>query len=56
LRSRALPNRRKLDKWWGLYHGPLDLAAIRNLIRTYIGSAIEYDVASCAMYLKVFED
>ncbi|EAU34502.1 pyruvate carboxylase [Aspergillus terreus NIH2624] len=56
LRSRALRNRRKLDKRPGLYLEPLDLAAIKNQIREQFGSATEYDVASYAMYPKVFED
>jgi pyruvate carboxylase len=56
LRSKALRDRRKLDKRPGLYLEPLDLAKIKNQIREKYGSATEYDVASYAMYPKVFED
>ncbi|KAH1394353.1 hypothetical protein KXX50_003475 [Aspergillus fumigatus] len=56
LRSKALRGRRKLDKRPGLYLEPLDLAKIKNQIREKYGSATEYDVASYAMYPKVFED
>lgn len=56
LRSRALRNRRKLDKRPGLFLEPLDLAKIKNDIREKWGSATECDVASYAMYPKVFED
>jgi pyruvate carboxylase len=56
LRSRALRDRRKLDKRPGLYLEPLDLASIKNQIREKFGAATECDVASYAMYPKVFED
>lgn len=56
LRTKALRNRRKLEKRPGLYLEPLDLAAIKNQIREKFGSATESDVASYAMYPKVFED
>ncbi|KAJ5675654.1 Pyruvate carboxylase [Penicillium macrosclerotiorum] len=56
LRSRALRNRRKLDKRPGLYLDPLDLVGIKNQIREKFGTATECDVASYAMYPKVFED
>lgn len=56
LRSKALRNRRKLEKRPGLYLEPLDLAKIKNDIREKWGSASECDVASYAMYPKVFED
>lgn len=56
LRTKALRNRRKLDKRPGLYLEPLDLVAIKNQIREKFGSATESDVASYAMYPKVFED
>ncbi|PWY63343.1 pyruvate carboxylase [Aspergillus eucalypticola CBS 122712] len=56
LRSRALRDRRKLDKRPGLYLEPLDLAKIKAQIRENYGAATEYDVASYAMYPKVFED
>ncbi|KAL4973339.1 carbamoyl-phosphate synthase L chain, ATP binding domain-containing protein [Aspergillus desertorum] len=56
LRSKALRDRRKLDKRPGLFLEPLDLAKIKNDLREKYGSATEYDVASYAMYPKVFED
>jgi pyruvate carboxylase len=56
LRSRALRDRRKLDKRPGLYLEPLDLTQIKKDIREKFGSATECDVASYAMYPKVFED
>ena len=56
LRSKALRNRRKLDKRPGLSLEPMDLAKIKNEIREKYGSASESDVASYAMYPKVFED
>ena len=56
LRTKALRNRRKLEKRPGLYLEPLDLTAIKNQIREKFGSATESDVASYAMYPKVFED
>lgn len=56
LRSRALRDRRKLDKRPGLYLEPLDLSGIKNQIREKFGAATECDVASYAMYPKVFED
>ncbi|PYI06580.1 pyruvate carboxylase pyc [Aspergillus sclerotiicarbonarius CBS 121057] len=56
LRSRALRDRRKLEKRPGLYLEPLDLIKIKSQIREKFGAATEYDVASFAMYPKVFED
>ena len=56
LRSKALRDRRKLEKRPGLYLEPLDLAQIKANIREKFGSATECDVASYAMYPKVFED
>lgn len=56
LRTKALRDRRKLDQRPGLYLEPLDLSAIKNQIREKFGSATESDVASYAMYPKVFED
>jgi pyruvate carboxylase len=56
LRSRALRNRRKLDTRPGLHLPPLDLAKIKNDIKAKYGSATECDVASYAMYPKVFEE
>ncbi|KAL8695496.1 MAG: hypothetical protein Q9218_000074 [Villophora microphyllina] len=56
LRSDALRGRRKLDKRPGLFMEPMDLAKIKKDINEKYGSASECDVASYAMYPKVFED
>ncbi|KAJ5977259.1 hypothetical protein N7501_000601, partial [Penicillium viridicatum] len=56
LRTKALRGRRKLDKRPGLYLEPMDLIKIKNDIREKFGAATECDVASYAMYPKVFED
>ncbi|PVH88430.1 pyruvate carboxylase-like protein [Cadophora sp. DSE1049] len=56
LRSNALRGRRKLDKRPGLSLEPLDLAKIKKDIYNKYGSVTECDVASYAMYPKVFED
>jgi len=56
LRTNALRGRRKLDKRPGLTLEPLDLVKIRKDIQKKWGSASECDVASYAMYPKVFED
>ena len=56
LRSDALRGRRKLDKRPGLTLEPLDLKKIKTDINEKFGSASECDVASYAMYPKVFED
>ncbi|EKV15766.1 Pyruvate carboxylase, putative [Penicillium digitatum] len=56
LRTKALRGRRKLDKRPGLYLEPMDLIKIKNDIREKFGTATECDVASYAMYPKVFED
>ncbi|KAI4120076.1 MAG: hypothetical protein LQ345_000032 [Seirophora villosa] len=56
LRSDALRGRRKLDKRPGLFLEPLDLAKMKKEINEKFGSASECDVASYAMYPKVFED
>lgn len=56
LRSDALRGRRKLDKRPGLTLEPLDLKTIKTEINERFGSASECDVASYAMYPKVFED
>lgn len=56
LRSDALRGRRKLDKRPGLFLEPLDLAKIKKEINEKFGSASECDVASYAMYPKVFEE
>lgn len=56
LRSDALRGRRKLDKRPGLTLEPLDLKKIKKDINEKFGSASECDVASYAMYPKVFEE
>ncbi|OQE39010.1 hypothetical protein PENCOP_c007G03268 [Penicillium coprophilum] len=56
LRTKALRGRRKLDKRPGLYLEPMDLVKIKNEIREKFGAATECDVASYAMYPKVFEE
>ncbi|KAJ5964447.1 Pyruvate carboxyltransferase [Penicillium vulpinum] len=56
LRTKALRGRRKLDKRPGLYMEPLDLIKIKSEIREKFGTATECDVASYAMYPKVFDE
>ncbi|KAK4943124.1 pyruvate carboxylase [Elasticomyces elasticus] len=56
LRTQALRDRRKMDKRPGLYLEPMDFDAIRNTLKEKFGGASETDVASYAMYPKVFED
>ena len=56
LRSDALRGRRRLDERPGLTLEPMDLAKIKRDINQKFGSASECDVASYAMYPKVFED
>ena len=56
LRSDALRGRQKLNKRPGLTLEPMDLAKIKKDINAKFGSASECDVASYAMYPKVFED
>lgn len=56
LRTRALRDRRKLDRRPGLYLPSLDLAQIKANLREKFGTATECDVASYAMYPKVFEE
>lgn len=56
LRTNALRDRVKLDKRPGLTLPPLDLVQIKKDIYTKYGSVTECDVASYAMYPKVFEE
>jgi len=56
LRSRALRDRRKLDKRPGLYLDPVDLPKAKAELKAKWGDATECDVASHVMYPKVFED
>nr|KMM72210.1 pyruvate carboxylase [Coccidioides posadasii RMSCC 3488] len=56
LRSKALRDRRKLDSRPGLHLPPLDLVKIKADLKEKYGTATECDVASFAMYPKVYED
>ena len=56
LRTKALRGRRKLDKRPGLFLEDMDLDKIRKDLVAKYGSATECDVASYAMYPKVFEE
>lgn len=56
LRSNALRERRKMNKRPGLYLDPMDFDAIRTKLKEKYGGCSETDVASYAMYPKVFED
>lgn len=56
LRSQALRERRKMDKRPGLYLEPVDLAKVKEDLKSKFGDATECDVASYVMYPKVFED
>ena len=56
LRSKALRGRRKMDKRPGLYLEPMDLEKVKKDIKEKFGSTSDCDVASYAMYPKVFED
>ena len=56
LRSRALRDRRKMDKRPGLYLDPVNFDEIRKKLKEEYGGCSETDVASYVMYSKVFED
>ena len=56
LRSKALRERRKLDKRPGLTLEPVDLVKIKKDLKEKYGVNSECDVASYVMYPKVFED
>jgi len=56
LRTQALRGRRKMDKRPGLYLEPFDFDGIRSKLKEMYGGCTETDVASYAMYPKVFED
>ena len=55
LRSRALRNRRKMDKRPGLYLDPINFDDVRKKLKEQYGGCSEADVASCIMYPAVFE-
>jgi len=56
LRTNALRGRRKLNERPGLTLEPFDLAKMKKDLSAKYGSVTECDVASYAMYPKVFED
>lgn len=56
LRSKALRNRRKMDKRPGLYLDAVDFDKVRSKLKEDWGGCSEVDVASYVMYPKVFED
>ncbi|KAM7205519.1 pyruvate carboxylase [Naviculisporaceae sp. PSN 640] len=57
LRSKALRDRRKLDKRPGLFLEPIDFAKVRKeLSRKFGSNPTECDIAGYVMYPKVFED
>lgn len=57
LRSKALRDRRKLDKRPGLFLEPVDFAKVRKeLSRKFGSNPTECDIAGYVMYPKVFED
>ena len=56
LRSKALRNRRKMDKRPGLYLEPVDLDKARQKLKDDYQTTSEADVASYVMYPNVFED
>jgi len=56
LRTQALRDRRKMDKRPGHYLEAMNFDKIRDQLRTKFGGCSETDVASYAMYPKVFED
>ncbi|KAK4615542.1 Pyruvate carboxylase [Fulvia fulva] len=56
LRSKALRDRRKMDKRPGLYFDPINFDKVREKLREDWGGCSETDVASYVMYSKVFED
>lgn len=56
LRSDALRDRRKMDKRPGLYMEPYDFDAARTKLEQKYGKITEMDLASYAMYPKVFEE
>ena len=56
LRTRALRDRRKMDKRPGLYLDPINFDEVRKKLKEQYGGCSETDVASYVMYSKVFED
>jgi len=56
LRSDALRDRRKMDKRPGLYLKPFDFDKAKKDLKEKFGNITDTDLASYAMYPKVFED
>lgn len=56
LRSKALRDRRKMDKRPGHYLKPINFDEVRTKLKEEYGGCSETDVASYVMYSKVFED
>ncbi|KAI5358758.1 putative biotin/lipoyl attachment, pyruvate carboxyltransferase, biotin-binding, carboxylase [Septoria linicola] len=56
LRSKALRDRRKMDKRPGLYLDPINFDKVRETLKEKYGGCSETDVASYVMYAKVFEE
>ncbi|KAK3718881.1 pyruvate carboxylase [Vermiconidia calcicola] len=56
LRTRALRDRRRMDKRPGLYLDPINFDDVRKKLKEQYGGCSETDVASYVMYSKVFED
>lgn len=56
LRSDALRDRRKMDKRPGLYLKAFDFDSARKRLKEKFGNITDTDLASYAMYPKVFED
>jgi pyruvate carboxylase len=56
LRTKALRDRRKMDKRPGLYLDPIDIDGVRKTLTEKYGGISETDLASYIMYPKVFED
>lgn len=56
LRTKALRDRRKMDKRPGLYLEPTNLEKVRAELKEKYGGCTETDLASYIMYPKVFDD
>ena len=56
LRSKALRDKRKMDKRPGMYLEPVNFDEVRITLKEKFNTTSETDVASYVMYPKVFED
>ena len=56
LRSKALRDKRKMDKRPGMYLEPVNFDEVRKTLKEKFNTTSETDVASYVMYPKVFED